>query len=202
MFERNSPLVWLHLEVIVIGPIHTGREQANLRAIPLMLLASDVNTPICNSRFYLLAFALARPVWIASKGCTCLVVMARNATSWHQVFSEQSADHNVPLTGPCASTWIFLPYRTSTEKFRRLVATSRWRCLMSVELRTKCSCCSSKTTTRSSARHLAAATPGSGWLSITNKRRCFSLSPSVSLTRLCTVVPAKFEFVLHTFCLS
>ncbi len=50
------------------GPIHTGHEHANLRAFPLMLLASNVNTPICNSRFHLLAFAPAHPVWITSKG--------------------------------------------------------------------------------------------------------------------------------------
>ncbi len=32
-----------------------------------MLLASDVNTSICISRFHLLTFASARPVWIWSK---------------------------------------------------------------------------------------------------------------------------------------
>ena len=51
-------------------PIHTGCEQANLQAIPLMLLASSVNTPIDNNRFHLLVIAPApaRPVWIGPKG--------------------------------------------------------------------------------------------------------------------------------------
>ncbi len=40
----------------------------NLPAIPLMLLVSSVNTPICNSRFHSLAFAPARSVWIGSRG--------------------------------------------------------------------------------------------------------------------------------------
>ncbi len=44
------------------GPIHTGREHANLRTIPLMLLVSSVDTLIRNSRFHLLAFALASSV--------------------------------------------------------------------------------------------------------------------------------------------
>ena len=39
------------------GPIHTGHKHANLRqAIPLMLLAPNVNTPILNSGLHLLAF--------------------------------------------------------------------------------------------------------------------------------------------------
>ncbi len=48
------------------GPIHTWTQNANrdLQAIPLMLLASSMDTPIHNSRFHLLAFAPARPVWI------------------------------------------------------------------------------------------------------------------------------------------
>ena len=39
------------------GPIHTRHEHANLQEIPLLLLASSVNTAIHNSRFHLLAFA-------------------------------------------------------------------------------------------------------------------------------------------------
>ncbi len=48
------------------GTIHTRREHGNLQAIPLMLLASSVNTTICNSKFHLLASAPARiyTVWI------------------------------------------------------------------------------------------------------------------------------------------
>ncbi len=49
-------------------PIHTGREHAILQAIPLMLLTCSVDTPICNSRFHLLAFAPAHPVWIGPSG--------------------------------------------------------------------------------------------------------------------------------------
>ncbi len=48
------------------GPIHTGREPANLRANPLILLPSSVNTPIHNSRFHWLVCASARPAWIGS----------------------------------------------------------------------------------------------------------------------------------------
>ena len=58
------------------GPIHTGWENANLPAIPLMLLASGVDTPIRNSKFHLFAFApsiqcglgrphMAKAHWIA-----------------------------------------------------------------------------------------------------------------------------------------
>ena len=43
--------------MVVSGPIHTGREDANFRAIPLMLLASSTDTPIRDRKFHLLAFA-------------------------------------------------------------------------------------------------------------------------------------------------
>ena len=42
-------------QTLTLGPIHTGREQAHLWAILLMLLASSVNTPICNNRFHLVS---------------------------------------------------------------------------------------------------------------------------------------------------
>ena len=45
------------LRAYTTGPIHTRRENANFQAIPLVLLASSVDTPIHN-RFHLLAFCI------------------------------------------------------------------------------------------------------------------------------------------------
>ena len=69
------PLTWneraiLRLPVFCTwGPIHTGGEHANLQAIPVMLLASSVNTPIHSIRFHLLAFTPVHPVWIGPREC-------------------------------------------------------------------------------------------------------------------------------------
>ncbi len=52
---------------ILEGPTHTFCEYTNVRAIPLMLLPSSVNTLIYNSRSHLFVFAPAHPVWIGPK---------------------------------------------------------------------------------------------------------------------------------------
>ncbi len=56
---RSLPLSKVYLTQNSI----TGRERSNLLAIPLMLLASSVNTPIHN-RFYLCLRIASHPVWI------------------------------------------------------------------------------------------------------------------------------------------
>ena len=55
-----------------------GSTQIYVQAIPLMLLASGVDTPIHNSRFHLLALVPAHPVWIEPQDTAPLLAVLRS----------------------------------------------------------------------------------------------------------------------------
>ncbi len=91
-------------------PIHTGREDTNLPAIPLMLLASSVNTPIRNSRFHLLASA---PQVQCGLGPECVVTLALSAAktvqhkqTWSTGFKPQASLVRFILRSQL-HTWIY-----------------------------------------------------------------------------------------------
>ena len=126
------------------SPFHTGFENAKLPAILLILLASSVNTPICNSRFHLLAcgprvlcglgltvfctVGQLTPHEYVGRNTACLPVMQSesvliNAVSVGRMVHGMHAGHH-PFPLLCLSSCFSLQFCHRTNRCQKTTATA------------------------------------------------------------------------------